>query len=116
MLGGYDPTQYASERLWATARDGAKVPISIVYKKGFARDGKAPLFLYGYGSYGYRHAGRRSRSTRLSLLDRGMAYAIAHIRGGGEMGEQWHDDGMLMKKKNTFTDFIDCAEYLIKEK
>ena len=115
VLGGYDPKQYASERLWATARDGVKVPISIVYKKGFARDGKGALFLYGYGSYGIGTPATFS-STRASVLDRGMAYAIAHIRGGDEMGEQWREDGMLMKKKNTFNDFIDCAEFLIQEK
>lgn len=115
VLGGYDPSQYVSERLWATARDGVKVPISIVYKKGFARDGHAPLFLYGYGSYGFGTPATFA-SNRLSLLDRGMAYAIAHIRGGNEMGEQWREDGMLMKKKNTFWDFIDCAEYLVAEK
>jgi oligopeptidase B len=113
--GGYDPSQYASERLWATARDGTKVPISIVYKKGFPRDGSGPLFLYGYGSYGIGMSATFS-SSRLALLDRGMAYAIAHIRGGNEMGEQWREDGMLMKKKNTFYDFVDCAEYLIKDK
>jgi len=112
---GYDPTQYASERLWAIARDGVKVPVSIVYRKGFVRDGRAPLFLYGYGSYGFATPATFA-SNRLSLLDRGMAYAIAHIRGGNEMGEQWREDGMLMKKKNTFWDFIDCAEYLIAEK
>ena len=115
VLGGYDPSQYASERLWATARDGTKVPVSIVYKKGFARDGKGPLFLYAYGSYGFGTPVTFS-SSRFSLLDRGMAYAIAHIRGGDEMGWQWRLDGMLMKKKNTFFDFVDCAEYLIKEK
>lgn len=115
VLGGYDPKQYVTERLWATARDGVKVPISIVYKKGLARDGKAPLFLYGYGSYGIGMPSNFS-SNRVSLLDRGMAYAIAHIRGGNEMGEQWREDGMLMKKKNTFFDFIDCAEFLIGEK
>ncbi len=115
VLGGYDPTQYASERLWATARDGVKVPVSIVYKKGFVRDGHAPLFLYAYGSYGFGTSAGFA-SGRLSLLDRGMAYAIAHIRGGNEMGEQWREDGMLMKKKNTFWDFIDCAEYLIDQK
>jgi oligopeptidase B len=115
VLGGYDPKQYASERLWATARDGVKVPVSIVYKKGFTRDGKGPLFLYGYGSYGFGTPPTFS-SNRVSLLDRGMAYAIAHIRGGDEMGEQWREDGMLMKKKNTFFDFIDCAEFLIREK
>ena len=113
--GGYDPQQYASERLWATARDGTKVPISIVYKKGFPRDGSAPLFLYAYGSYGIGMSATFS-SSRLALLDRGMAYAIAHIRGGNEMGEQWREDGMLMKKKNTFYDFVDCADFLIKDK
>ena len=115
VLGGYDPGQYASERLWATARDGVKVPISIVYRKGLVRDGKAPLFLYGYGSYGLGMPPTFS-SQRISLLDRGMSYAIAHIRGGDEMGEQWREDGMLMKKKNTFFDFIDCAEFLVGEK
>jgi oligopeptidase B len=115
VLGGYDPKQYVSERLWATARDGTKVPLSIVYKKGFRRDGKSPLFLYGYGSYGIGMSATFS-SGRLSLLDRGMAFVIAHIRGGDEMGEAWHDDGMLMKKKNTFFDFVDCAEYLVQEK
>jgi oligopeptidase B len=115
VLGGYDPSQYACERLWATARDGVKVPISIVYKKGFARDGKGPLFLYGYGSYGIGTPAAFS-SDRVSLLNRGMAYAIAHVRGGDEMGEQWREDGMLMKKKNTFFDFIDCAEFLIRQK
>ncbi|MFN7992240.1 MAG: S9 family peptidase [Bryobacteraceae bacterium] len=114
VLGGYDPSQYVSERLWATARDGVRVPISIVYRKGMERNGKAPLFLYAYGSYGIGMPASFS-SARLSLLDRGMSYAIAHIRGGDEMGEGWHDDGMLMKKKNTFFDFIDCAEHLIKE-
>jgi oligopeptidase B len=115
VLGGFDPARYASERLWATARDGAKVPISIVYPKGFVRDGKAPLWLYAYGSYG---AGTSATfdSRRLSLLERGIPFAIAHIRGGDEMGEAWHDDGMLMKKKNTFLDFIDCAEFLVREK
>ena len=113
--GGYDPSQYTSERLWATARDGTRVPISIVYKKGFPRDGSGALFLYAYGSYGIGMPATFS-SSRLALLDRGMAYAIAHIRGGDEMGEQWREDGMLMKKKNTFTDFIDSAEFLIKDK
>jgi len=115
VLGGYDPTQYASERLWATARDGVKVPVSIVYKKGFPRDGKGALFLYGYGSYGFGSPPTFS-SARVSLLDRGMAYAIAHIRGGDEMGEKWREDGMLMQKKNTFFDFIDCADFLIRQK
>jgi oligopeptidase B len=115
VLGGYKSRQYATERIWATARDGVKVPISIVYRKGFQRDGRAPLWLYGYGSYGYGESATFS-SNNLALLDRGLAYAVAHIRGGNEMGEAWHEDGMLMKKKNTFTDFIDCAEYLIAQK
>jgi oligopeptidase B len=110
---GYDPALYATERQWAVARDGVKVPLSIVYKKGVNKDGSAPLYLYGYGSYG---AGMAARfiSNRLSLLDRGMICVIAHIRGGNELGESWHDNGMLMKKKNTFYDFIDSAEWLIK--
>lgn len=115
VLGKVDLKAYVSERLWATARDGVKVPISLVYKKGLKRDGSAPLFLYGYGSYGYGMPASFS-VPRLSLLDRGMVFAIAHIRGGNELGEGWHEDGMLMKKKNTFFDFIDCAEFLIKEK
>jgi oligopeptidase B len=114
VLGGFDPSRYASERLWATARDGAKVPISIVYPRGLARDGKAPLWLYAYGSYGFGTPATFD-SRRLSLLDRGIPFAIAHVRGGDEMGEAWHDDGMLMKKKNTFFDFIDCASFLVKE-
>ena len=115
VLGGYDPKQYVTERLWATARDGVKIPLSVIYKKGYRRDGKAPLFLYAYGSYGMGTPATFS-SNRISLLDRGFAYVLAHIRGGNEMGERWHDDGMLMKKKNTFNDFIDSAEFLIKEK
>ena len=115
VLGGFDPSRYASERLWATARDGVKVPISIVYRRGLARDGSAALWLYGYGSYGFGMSATFD-SRRVSLLDRGVAFAIAHVRGGDEMGEGWHDDGMLMKKKNTFFDFVDCAEYLVKEK
>jgi oligopeptidase B len=111
----YDAKLYATERAWATARDGAKIPLSIVYKKGTPKDGSAPLFLYGYGSYGYGMSPDFD-SSRLPLLDRGMIYAIAHIRGGNELGEPWHDDGMLMKKMNTFTDFIDSAEYLIHNK
>jgi oligopeptidase B len=115
VLAGYDPGQYTTERLWAPARDGVRIPISIVYKKGLSRNGKSPLLLYGYGAYGYGIAPTFS-SDRISLLDRGMAFAIAHIRGGDEMGEQWREDGMLMKKKNTFFDFIDSAEFLIREK
>lgn len=115
VLGGYDPSAYASERLWATARDGVRVPISIVYRKGFPRDASGALFLYAYGSYGYGLPASFS-SSRFSLVDRGMAFAMAHIRGGDEMGEKWREDGMLMKKRNTFTDFIDCAEYLVDQK
>jgi oligopeptidase B len=115
VLGGYDKTQYVTERLWAKARDGVKVPLSVVYKKGVKRDGSAPLFLYAYGSYGIGISASFS-IPRLSLLDRGMVYVIAHIRGGNELGEGWHDDGMLMKKLNTFTDFIDSADFLVKEK
>ena len=113
--GGYDPSQYISERQWVTVRDGVRVPLSIVYKKGFERDGTRPLLLYAYGSYGFGMPATFSTS-RLVLLDRGLAFVIAHIRGGDDMGEQWHDDGKLMNKKNTFNDFIDCAEYLIQEK
>ena len=115
VLGGYKPDQYVSERLWATARDGVRVPVSIVYKKGFERNGRQPLFLYAYGSYGISMSASFS-SNRFSLLDRGMAYAIAHIRGGSEMGEQWREDGMLMKKKNTFNDFVDSAQWLVDNK
>jgi oligopeptidase B len=112
VLGGFDRAQYASERLFATAMDGVKVPISLVYKKGTKRDGSAPLLLTGYGSYGYPYPVMFS-SNRLALLDRGVAFAIAHIRGGGEMGKAWHDQGRMMNKKNTFTDFIASAEFLI---
>lgn len=115
VLGGYDATQYKSERLYATATDGTQIPISLVYKKGLRRTGKAPLLLEGYGSYGISNDVDFS-STRLSLLNRGMIYAVAHIRGGGELGKEWHDQGKMMVKKNTFTDFIACAEHLIAEK
>lgn len=115
VLGGYDPKDYITERLYATAKDGTKIPISIVYKKGFQKNGEAPLLLYAYGSYG-SSMDATFNSNRLSLLNRGFAFAIAHIRGGQEMGRQWYEDGKLLKKKNTFTDFIDCGEFLIKEK
>ncbi len=115
VLGGFDGSQYVSERLWATARDGVKVPLSVVYKKGLVKDGKAPLFMMGYGSYGIGMPATFS-AARLSLLNRGVVYVVAHIRGGDDMGEKWHEDGMLMKKKNTFYDFIDSAEFLIREK
>jgi oligopeptidase B len=115
VLGGYDPTQYQSERVFAVAPNGVQVPISLVYKKGFVKNGTHPLYLYGYGAYGYPSEPRFS-SIRLSLLDRGFVYAIAHVRGGGEMGRPWYEDGKLLHKRNTFTDFIACAEYLIAEK
>lgn len=115
VLGGFNKADYVTERVYATAKDGAKVPISIVYKKGAKKDGSAPLLLYAYGSYGASMDASFS-SNRLSLLNRGFVYAIAHVRGGQEMGRQWYEDGKLMKKKNTFTDFIDCGEFLIKEK
>ncbi len=115
VLGGFKKGEYVTERVYAVARDGVKVPISIVYKKGLARDGKAPLLLYAYGSYGLSTDAGFS-SNRLSLLDRGFVYAIAHIRGGQEMGRQWYEDGKLQKKVNTFNDFVDCGRYLISEK
>ena len=115
VLGGYDPSAYESERLWATAEDGTRVPISVVYKKGTARDGSAPMLLVGYGSYGYPYPTGFSHS-RVSLLDRGVTYAIAHIRGGGELGKPWHDEGRMENKMNTFTDFIAVAEHLVANK
>ena len=115
VLGGFDSANYVTERLDATAQDGVKVPISLVYRKGTALDGTSPLMLYGYGSYG-NSIDATFRSDRLSLLDRGFVYAIAHVRGGEEMGRSWYEDGKLLKKKNTFTDFIDCADHLIREK
>lgn len=115
VLGGFNKADYVTERVYATTKDGAKVPVSIVYKKGAKKDGSAPLLLYAYGSYGASMDASFS-SNRLSLLNRGFVYAIAHVRGGQEMGRQWYEDGKLMKKKNTFTDFIDCGEFLIKEK
>ena len=115
VLGGYDRSLYKSERLIAIAPDGTEVPISLVYKQGIERDGSNPLWLTGYGSYGYSYPIDFS-SIRLSLLDRGMVYAIAHIRGGEEMGRKWYEEGKFLNKKNTFTDFIACAEHLIAEK
>lgn len=115
VVGGYDASNYVTERLWATADDGTQIPMSIVYKKGLKKDGTAPVWIYGYGSYGSSTDPTFSL-TRLSLLDRGFVYAIAHIRGGQEMGRQWYEDGKMFKKKNTFTDFIDCTEHLIAEK
>jgi oligopeptidase B len=112
VVGGYDQSQYKSERKYAITKDGAKVPISIVYKKTTKLDGTAPCLLYAYGSYGYS-MDPTFALTRLSLLDRGFVFAIAHIRGGQEMGRFWYEDGKLLKKKNTFTDFIDCGQTLI---
>jgi oligopeptidase B len=111
---GYDATQYATERRWATARDGTKVPVSIVYRRDFRRDGTAALLQYAYGSYGHSIDPAFS-STAVSLLDRGMAYAIAHVRGGQEMGRRWYEDGKLLRKRNTFTDFIDVTDFLVAE-
>lgn len=115
VLGGFDPDNYVSERLYAPAADGTEIPLSIVYRKDVKKDGKNPLLLYGYGSYGLS-IDAAFASPRLSLIDRGFIYAIAHIRGGQELGRRWYDDGKLLKKKNTFTDFIACAECLIREK
>ncbi len=115
VLGGFNKNDYVTERIYATVTDGTKVPISIVYKKGTKKDGLSPLLLYGYGSYGASMDASFS-SSRLSLMNRGFIYAIAHIRGGQEMGRQWYEDGKMMKKKNTFTDFVDCGNFLLKEK
>ncbi|MDQ1497940.1 MAG: oligopeptidase [Actinomycetota bacterium] len=112
VLGGYDPTQYETQRLWASAPDGTRVPISLVAKKGTPTDGSAPCVLYGYGSY-EASSDPRFSSLRLSLLDRGFVWAIGHIRGGGEMGRAWYEAGKLAQKMNTFTDFIACAEHLV---
>ena len=112
VLGGYDPSLYASERLHVIASDGTKIPVSVVYRHDTPRDGSAPLLLYGYGSYGLSMPVSFS-SNRFSLLDRGLIFAIAHIRGGGELGKPWHDAGRMHRKMNTFTDFIACAEDLI---
>lgn len=114
ILGGFNVDDYQAERLMATSADGTAIPISIVYKKGFKKDGQAPLYLTAYGSYGLSFDPYFS-AVRLSLLNRGFAFAIAHIRGGQEMGRAWYDDGKLLNKKNTFNDFIACAEYLIEE-
>lgn len=115
VLGGYQPDLYKSERLEATAGDGTKVPISIVYRRDLNLDGSRPMLLEAYGSYGIPYDVDFD-STRLSLLDRGVVYALAHIRGGGDLGKEWHDQGKMMVKKNTFTDFIACADHLVREK
>lgn len=113
VLGGYDPANYIAQRIWVTARDGARIPVSLLYRKDFKRDGTAPLYQYGYGSYGISIDPYFS-SPWLSLVDRGFVCAIAHVRGGGEMGQQWYEDGKLLHKNNTFTDFIDVSQYLVK--
>lgn len=116
VLGGkFNKDNYVEERIWATAADGTKVPMSVVYRKGLKMDGNNPLLQYAYGSYGNSMDATFS-STRLSLLDRGFIYVIAHIRGGEDLGRKWYEDGKLLKKKNTFTDFIDCSKYLIAKK
>ncbi len=115
VLGGYDESAYAIERVEAVARDGTRVPVSLVYRTPFERDASRPLLLYAYGSYGYTLEPTFS-SMRVSLLDRGFAFGIAHVRGGQEMGRQWYDDGKMQQKMNTFTDFIDVAEHLVRER
>jgi oligopeptidase B len=112
---GYDPSLYAAERLWATARDGTRVPVSIVYRKGFERDGTAPLYQYAYGAYG-ASIDPSFDSTVISLLDRGFVHAIAHVRGGQELGRAWYDAGRMYNKINTFTDFIDVTDFLVRER
>ena len=114
VLGGFDPAEYAAERVLATAPDGRQVPISLVARAGAPRDGTGPLLLYGYGAYGIS-MDPAFNSARLSLLDRGFRFAIAHVRGGQELGRRWYDDGRLRRKRNTFTDFIACAEHLVRE-
>ena len=115
VLGGFDSANYVAEYRWATARDGAKIPVTLLYRRGTSLDGTAPLYQYAYGSYG-SSTDPTFRSTILSLVDRGFVYAIAHIRGGQEMGRHWYEDGKLQKKKNTFTDFIDVTRYLVANK
>jgi len=114
VLGGYDPANYATERVWAPARDGTKIPVSLLYRKGYKKDGTAPLYQYAYGSYGFSTDPRFS-SPRISLVDRGFLYAIPHIRGGQEIGRAWYENGKLLHKMNTFTDFIDVTEFLVRE-
>ncbi|OYW95118.1 MAG: oligopeptidase B, partial [Alishewanella sp. 32-51-5] len=113
--GDFDKANYVTERVWAPAADGVKIPVSLLYRKGFKRDGSAPLYQYAYGSYG-ASMDPSFRSSVLSLVDRGFVYAIAHIRGGQEMGRHWYEDGKLLKKINTFTDYIAVTDYLVAEK
>jgi oligopeptidase B len=113
VVGGYDPSQYEAARLWSVSRDGTRVPVSLVYRKGLVLDGRAPMLLYAYGSYGISMAATFS-SNRLSLLDRGFVFGIAYVRGGGELGEDWREQGRMLRKMNTFLDFIDASEHLIR--
>ena len=115
VIGGYDPSEYITERLWATAEDETKIPISIIYHKNMVKNGENPTLLYAYGSYGISSDATFS-IARLSLLQRGFVFAIAHIRGGEDMGRNWYEDGKLLKKMNTFTDFISCGKYLVEQK
>jgi len=115
VLGGFDPAHYTTEYLHAPARDGVRIPVSLVYRRGLRRDGSAPLYLGGYGAYGVSREPEWN-VARLSLLDRGWVVAIAHVRGGQELGRRWYEDGKLLKKKNTFNDFIDATEFLVREK
>jgi oligopeptidase B len=112
VLGGYEPARFQTERLWVAAPDGVAVPVSLVSRRDLPRDGSSPCLLYGYGAYEISIDPTFS-STRLSLLERGFVFAIAHVRGGGELGRRWYEDGKLLKKCNTFTDFIACAEHLV---
>jgi oligopeptidase B len=114
VLGTFDKTNYTEQRVWATAADGTRVPVSMVFRNGLKKDGSNPLLLYAYGSYGHSLDAGFS-SVRLSLLDRGFIYAIAHVRGGEDLGREWYEDGKLLKKMNTFTDFIACSKFLISE-
>jgi oligopeptidase B len=115
VLGDFDPARYETAFVFATARDGTKIPVSLLYRKGTKRDGTAPLYQYAYGSYGISQD-PEFRSSLLSLVDRGFVYAIAHIRGGQDMGRQWYEDGKLLKKKNSFTDYVDVTRFLVREK
>jgi oligopeptidase B len=115
VLGDFDPARYRTEFVWAPARDGARVPVSLLYRRDTPRDGSAPLYQYGYGAYGASQD-PTFRSSVLSLVDRGFVYAIAHVRGGQELGRRWYDDGRLMFKKNTFDDFVDVTRHLVREK
>jgi len=115
VRGGYDVADYVTERLWATAPDGVRVPLSLVYRKGLQRDGSNPALLYGYGAYEIS-IDPMFDPARLSLLDRGFVFAIAHVRGGGEMGREWYEDGKYLHKRNSFTDFIACAEHMVQQR